>query len=37
MLGEIIGDNVRQPFEFKNFRDKDFGLFAEGCLAPTTA
>ncbi len=37
MLGGMIGDNIRQPFELKNFRDKDLGLFAEGCLASTTA
>lgn len=31
MLGAIIGDIVGSRFEFNNYKDKDFELFAKGC------
>ena len=31
MIGAIIGDVVGSRFEFDNYRDKDFELFAEEC------
>lgn len=32
MLGAIIGDIVGSRFEFNNYRNKEFELFAEGCF-----
>ncbi|SSC11475.1 ADP-ribosyl glycohydrolase, putative (fragment) [Mesotoga infera] len=33
MLGAIVGDIVGSRFEFDNYRDRDFELFARGCFA----
>lgn len=31
MIGAIIGDIIGSPFEFNNYRAKDFDFFAPGC------